>query len=326
MLTYVKKHPFVICLLLLPPVILLSLSCGKTLINPLNPASYNDFNMVLLKLRLLRLCTALIVGGALAAAGAAYQAVLRNPLAEPFILGISGGASLGAALAIVLGWAVISFLVVPLTAFVGALAVLALVLLLGRGNGAEYTNNIMLSGVIAGCVCSSLLMYLISNCNSSELNSVTWWMLGNLQARNTWLLGITAGVIVLGGAILFVYAREANVMTLGEEMAYHLGFNPLRAALVLLITASLMTAAAVALAGILGFVGLIVPHILRKLVGADHRRLFPLCLLGGGIFLALCDTAAQLYPGAQELPAGIITSLLGGPFFIWLLNHKRQEA
>jgi len=323
---FLKRHPFWCCLLLLPIVAILGISCGKTLINPFNPDNYNGLNAVLLKLRLLRFVTALIVGGALAAAGAAYQAVLRNPLAEPFILGISGGASLGAALAIVSGLCLFSLLAVPLAAFVGALAVLAVVLLLARGAGAEYANNVMLSGVIAGCVCSSLLMYLISICNADSINSITWWMLGNLQTTDSGMLLTIAVIIVIGGIVLFCHSREADVLTLGEEMAFHLGFHPLRAALILLLTASLMTAATVALAGILGFVGLIVPHILRKLFGADHRRLFPLCLLGGGIFLSLCDTLAQLYPGAQEFPVGIVTALSGGPFFLWLLNRKRQEG
>jgi iron complex transport system permease protein len=277
-------------------------------------------------LRLCRLLSGFIVGGSLAVSGAAYQAILRNSLAEPFILGISGGASLGAAIAIGFGFTAISFLFLPFFSFIAALIVLSLVLLIARGAGSEYANNVMLSGVIAGTLCSSMLMFMISVLDSHKLNSITWWMLGNLEQGNMAFLEVAGITLVAGTAMLYFYGREINALTLGDEMAFYLGINSKVLSLVILGFASLLAASAVALSGIIGFVGLVVPHILRRLFGADHRRLFPLSLLYGGMFLMVCDTFAKTILSPREIPVGVITSLVGGPFFIWLLNRKNNKS
>jgi len=316
---------FGLMLLALPALALAGLSVGGAFINPADYYAEGDrLSKALLELRFLRLATAFAVGGALAVSGVAYQAVLRNPLAEPFILGISGGASLGAAFAIGAKLAALTPLAIPASSFVGALTVLAIVLFLSRGTGAEYATHIMLSGVIAGSVCSSVLMFMISVMDLETLHSVTWWMLGSLMPEGGTLLVATLAAGTAGTAFLFLFGRDADALSMGSETAFHLGVSPRVAGFAILGTASLLTAAAVSLSGIIGFVGLIVPHILRKLLGAGHRRLFPAAYLAGGMFLMVCDTLARtaLYP--KEIPVGVVTAALGGPFFIWLVNRRRN--
>ncbi len=320
----IRNHPFVVMILLLPPVFAISLLCGDT--NLFNPELSSIQLKVIVELRMTRALTAFSVGGALAVAGLAYQAVLRNPLAEPFILGISGGSGVGAAIAIISGLAAMSSLAIPAVAFLSSLIVLALVLAVAGGQSSAYTTNIMLSGIIIGTVCSSMMMFIISTLGVEDLNSITWWMLGNLQALNPRLLICASILAPLGTFILFIFGREANVISLGEDMAWHFGISPKGTVYTLLGIASLLTAASVSLAGIIGFVGLIVPHILRSLFGADHRRLFPLGLFGGGMFLILCDTISRSILPAQDVPVGVITASLGGPFFLWLLNRKRRDS
>lgn len=306
-------------------VVLFALCSGAFWISPMTLFAQKGIGASLINLRLIRCATAFIIGGGLAVSGTAYQAVLKNPLAEPYILGISGGASLGVALAILLGMAAVSSFAIPFFAFIFALLALLVVLSISRGSfGGTYSENILLSGIIIGSICSSCLMFIISGLGHDDLSSITWWMLGNLQPADTNLLAIT-WVITLGGTIfLTVYGRHTNVISLGEEMAYNIGIAPLKTAIILLTTASLITAVAVSLSGIIGFVGLIVPHIMRQIFGADHRKLFILNLIYGGIFLVLCDTIARSILVVQEIPVGVITAFIGGPFFIWLLNKRSR--
>lgn len=303
------------------------LSFGVTWISPaeiFNTPS-DELASALISLRITRVATAFTVGGSLAVAGSAYQTVLRNPLAEPYILGISGGASLGAAVAIISGLSAFTLLAVPGMAFIFAMLALAVVLIMARGRFTEYSENILLSGVVVGAICSSCLMFIISTLNHYELNSVTWWMLGSLQAANVKMLYAAITVMLAGTLLLTFHGRQANVISLGEEMAHNMGIVPFRTVIILLCTASLMTGVSVALAGIISFVGLIVPHISRRLFGADHRRLFILNLICGGIFLTVCDIFSRVLMEAQEIPAGVITALIGGPFFIWLLNRRVRK-
>ncbi|MFA4943489.1 MAG: iron ABC transporter permease [Lentisphaeria bacterium] len=327
MIGWLRRHPLLLALAALPLAAAACLCVGSVPVRPWAALAGDDpAARAILLLRALRLAAALVVGGALATAGAAYQAVLRNPLAGPYVLGISGGAGLGVAVALHFRLYELTPFALPAAGFAGAVAVLAAVLLMARGAGAEYTHNVMLSGVIVGTVCSSALMFLISVMNLQTMHNVTWWMLGNLQPADTGFLRTAALVTLAGAAVLWAFGREANALSLGEEMAYYLGLPPKRAALILLGVASLLTATAVALGGIIGFVGLVAPHVLRRLFGADHRTLFPLALLWGGIFLALCDAVARSALGAQEIPAGVVTAFVGGPFFLWLLNRRRREG
>jgi iron complex transport system permease protein len=303
--------------------VMLSLCSGSFWINPWEIFKSDDTSQVLLNLRFIRCITAFIIGGGLAVSGTAYQAVLKNPLAEPYILGISGGASLGVAFATIFGLAALSSLAVPFFAFIFALIALTLVLSISaKAFGGGSSENILLSGVIVGSICSSWLMFIISGLGYHQLNSITWWMLGNLQAADMNLLITTCCITLIGALLLTAYGRHANLIALGEEMAHNMGVSPFKTIIILLGTASLIAAAAVSVSGIIAFVGLIVPHICRQLFGADHRKLFALNLFCGGIFLVLCDTIARSILPVQEIPVGVITAFIGGPFFIWLLNKR----
>jgi iron complex transport system permease protein len=209
-------------------------------------------------------------------------------------------------------------------AFIGSILVLSLVMLLAKGAGDEYSVNVMLSGVVVGSVCSSALMFMISVMDLETLHSVTWWMLGSLQPENRALLYIVLALSFLGLALLFLFGRDADMLSFGEEAAFHFGISPRTSAFVILGAASLLTSSAVAVSGIIGFVGLVVPHVLRRLFGAGHRGLFPLAFFSGGMFLMVCDTFARIALYPREIPVGVVTAALGGPFFIWLINKRKS--
>ena len=322
---YFKKHYLAVTACFLIIALYLALSFGTIFINIFDYFSLDPLMREIIKMRILRAIMAFTVGGALSVAGAGYQAVLRNPLAEPFILGISGGASIGAAAAIILGITSTSFLALPLSAFVGAIVVLFIVMIMSGGKGMEYSNNIILSGVILSTICGSALMFIFSFLDMAELNSVTWWLLGNLEPENWNLLILTLMIVFAGTLILFLYGKEVNAICMGEEMSYYLGISPRKLAIIILGIASLLTASVVAISGIIGFVGLIIPHMLRRFIGADHRLLFPFALVYGGIFLVICDTISKTVLHPQILPTGIVTAAVGGPIFLWILNRKKNE-
>lgn len=318
----VKNFTSVITLLLTLLVILSALSCGTSYINVFKYFSLEPLMKEIVIMRLMRVIIAFTVGGALSVAGAGYQAILRNVLAEPFILGISGGASVGAAFAIIMGISLLGFLTLPLFAFLGALIVLSLVLLMSKGDGIEYSSNIILSGVILSTITSSILMFIISYLNMTQLNSITWWLLGNLEPEN-WAMIIVSVVIVFAGSfVLYLFGREINACSMGEEVGYYLGISPVKLAVLVLGISSLMTACVVSISGIIGFVGLIIPHIVRKVVGSDHRKLIPFSLVCGGLYLVFCDTIARTVIHPQILPVGVVTALIGGPVFLWILNRR----
>ncbi len=275
-------------------------------------------------LRLTRVLCGLIIGAALSCSGVVFQAVLRNPLAEPYILGVSSGAGLGAAIAIVTGIAAVGAYILPLCAFVMAVITLALVYALSRNGDSPSIYGLILSGVIVSAVCSSLLMFMVSVSSIEGMHSILWWMLGNLEVSSNSVL-IIIGLVVIPGCLgLWALSRELNALTLGHQMAHHLGIRVPVTIVVALLLATLVASAAVGVAGLIGFVGLIVPHIMRTLVGADHRRLIPASVLGGGAFLAACDALARTMLNV-EIPVGVITALLGGPFFLFLLKRRRTQ-
>jgi len=308
--------------LLAPVCFVVFMCCGtysagfSDLLNP------SPMLTAVLKLRAARLLCAFVVGGSLAVAGAACQAALRNPLAEPYILGVSGGASVGAAVAIILGLTMISEFFIPAFSFLGAVFALVLVLGLTRCWAADTPASVALAGIVIGSMCSSLLMFIITISSSRELNDITWWLLGCLQPSGNILLTFSAASL-LGATVLFtLLGREVDAVTFGEETAFSLGVDPKKLSYILLGVSALLAACSVAVSGIIGFVGLIIPHIIRNLFGSQHRRLFPLCMLLGGIFLMGCDTFARCIFAAKELPVGVITSFIGGPFFLWVLSRR----
>jgi iron complex transport system permease protein len=273
-----------------------------------------------------RIIAGFAVGAALSCAGVVLQALLRNPLAEPYTLGVSSGAGLGAAAAILCGLAAVSAAAVPAVAFVAAVLTLLAVYRLARRNGPPSVYGLILSGVIVSAMCSSVLLFLVSTASTHDLTNITRWMLGSLQVTSIRLLRVCAVAIALGLVPTWLMARELNALTLGREMAHAVGIRTSLATAGGLALATLLAATAVSLAGLIGFVGLIVPHVMRALVGADHRRLIPAAALGGGVFLALCDGLAQTILPAREIPVGVITALLGGPFFLIVLLRRRQAG
>lgn len=279
---------------------------------------------VVWEIRFPRAVLALLVGAALGAAGAAYQGVLRNPLADPFILGVSSGAALGAVAGILFGGQVglYGLFAVPGLAFVGGLVGLAAVFWLGsiRGPGSR-NNTLILAGVVVQSFFGAILTVLMVAA-SNRLPNVMLWLLGSLANRDPRLIWSLVPTTVLGLTMVWWEARNLNVLTLGEEEAAHLGVDVGAARLVILGASSLMTAAAVSVAGIIGFVGLVVPHVLRILAGPDHRTLLPLSALGGGVFLLWADNAARTLVPGQEIPIGAITAFCGAPFFAYLLHRQ----
>lgn len=281
-----------------------------------------DWNSPIGVARRVRIAAAFTVGAGLSVAGVLMQALLRNPLADPYVLGVSGGAALGAAVAIVLGLADATAL--PIAAFFGGLLSLALAYTAAARRGQAPTiYAVLLSGVIVSSICGALLMALISLAPTAGLRGITWWMLGSLQVPSARLLRAAAALMGVGVTAALVFSPEWNALTFGAQTAHSVGVRAQLAALGGLALATLMASSAVALAGLIGFVGLIVPHAARAIVGADHRRLVPTAALLGGWLLAACDTIARSAHPAAEIPVGIITALLGGPFFLYLLRRRR---
>lgn len=282
---------------------------------------------VIVELRVARFLMAIVAGAGLSVSGVIFQALFRNPLAEPYVLGVSSGAGLGAAIAILLNLAAFSMWSIPAIAFAGALGTIFLVYGLSRDrSGAAPVHTLLLSGVMVNAVFGSLLMFLVSLSTSDALHNVIWWLLGSLQVLEWSLLPAPAIVVACGLVVTVVLSRDLNVLTLGEEPAAHLGLNVERTKTLFLLLASLMTGATVAACGLIGFVGLIVPHSVRLAIGPDHRRLVPASALAGAIFLVMADSFARTVMAPTEIPIGVVTALLGGPFFFILLRRKKRSS
>jgi iron complex transport system permease protein len=220
----------------------------------------------------------------------------------------------------------VSVFALPVFAFLSATLTLLLVFVLaGRGSGAPSVYSIILSGVILSAICSSILMFLVSTASTEGLHSVIWWMLGSLQPASYELLGVVTLLVFSGSAASMVMARDLNALTMGREIAHHIGIQPKTVIVAGLGIATVVTASAVSISGLIGFVGLIVPHVMRAIVGPDHRRLLPAVAVGGGAFLSLCDAIARSAI-QYEIPVGVITALFGGPFFLMILARRRKQG
>ena len=278
------------------------------------------------RLRLARTALGVVAGAGLSAAGVIFQAILRNPLAEPYVLGVSSGAGLGATLAIVLGLGAAGAWTLPAMAFTGALGTILLVYALARTpSGTAPVQTLLLSGVVVNAVLGSILMFVVSVAPSEKLHGVVWWLLGNLQVLDGRLLRIVSAAVAAGLAVSVLFAGDLNLMTLGEEPAAHLGLDVQWTKKLFFLLASLMTGATVAACGLIGFVGLIVPHTMRLLAGPDHRRLVTASALAGAAFLVLADSVARTIIAPREVPIGVITAMLGGPFFLGLLRRRKTS-
>ena len=289
---------------------------------------FAEANAPLIKLRAARALLGIIVGAGLSVAGLILQAVLRNPLADPYVLGVSSGAGLGAASAMLAGLAALGAWVIPGAAFLGAVAAILLVYSLARVGKAVPVYTLLLAGVIVNSVASSLLIFLAHTtiAKGRGLYSVMWWLLGSLQVFDAWLVAVAGAGVLAGVVVTVFFARDLNVLSVGEEPAAHLGLRVERTKKLLFVIASLITGAAVATSGLIGFVGLIIPHAVRLVVGPDNRVLVPLSALAGAAFLIVADIIARTILASGELPIGVITAFLGGPFFLMLLRTHRGGA
>lgn len=277
------------------------------------------FDTLIVDIRLPRVALAALVGASLAGAGVLYQALFRNPLADPYILGVSSGAGLGAMLAIV-GTAeatMYRYSLVPGAAFVGAILTMLLVVRLATMRGRLDGSSLLLAGIAVSYVLAALTSFVMVM--SHKETEIVDWMMGGLSAASWGYVAMIAPMFALGAALPFAFSRELNLMLLGDERAGQLGVDVERFKLFALAVGSLLTAAAVAVVGLIGFVGLMVPHMVRLVLGPDHRALYPASLLAGASVLVLADLLARTVIAPIEIPVGIVTAILGGPFFVWLL-------
>jgi iron complex transport system permease protein len=291
------------------------------------PAVLDDVHRaVILEIRLPRILTAVLVGAGLATAGAVFQGLLMNPLADPYTLGVSTGAAFGATLAIFFGVYLpggLGMLTVPLFAFAGALLAMGTVYGLALVNGTLAVTNLILSGVIVSAILSAAISFLKS-LSGEGVGSIVFWLLGSFSSRGWQHVFLCLPLILAGFLICCYYAGDLNVLSLGTMSARQLGVDDGKVITILLITSSLITAACVSVSGIIGFVGLIVPHLMRMLVGPDHRVLIPVSALGGALLLSGADTIARNLLAA-EIPVGVLTTLLGGPFFCYIFKIKAKR-
>ncbi len=275
---------------------------------------------IIWQLRWPRVLLAATVGASLSLGGLVFQALLRNPLAEPYILGVSGGSAVGAILGILAGFSVFPGL--TLSSFVGSLAVLLLVLLLGNRKEGN-SDSLLLGGVMVNAFCGAIIMFLISISKTVQIQKIIFWLMGDLSAAGTESLPLLLGVLPCF-LLIFLLAQPLNLLLTGRESASAMGVNVVVMSLVLLLTASLMVSLTVCHSGLIGFVGLTIPHILRLVLGSDHRILVPACILTGASYLILCDLLARSLPSQGEMSVGIVTALVGAPLFISLLWRESR--
>jgi len=276
--------------------------------------------IIVREIRLPRVLLAIVVGAALAVSGTALQALLRNPLADPYVLGISSGAALGAIVALWVGGRVAA--ASPLVAFVGALLTMLWVYLLGRRAGRLASYTLVLAGVITASFLSAVILFVLTILSSRDVRGMAFWLMGDLSVVTSLQLRILFPVVGVAIVVLYTFAQDLNVLLLGEEEAVHLGVNVTRVETAVYLMASLLTGLAVSVSGAIGYLGLLVPHLGRMLVGSDHRMLLPTAALGGAIVLVLSDTVARTVMAPAELPVGAVTAVAGAPVFIYLLRRE----
>jgi iron complex transport system permease protein len=318
-----KRHPLFIMLGCMVFVLFLSLSMGQEAINlfSLDPLQMK----ILFELRLPRVVVALLMGASLGLAGAVLQGVFRNPLADPYILGTSSGAALAAAFGLLASQGS-AFWLVPTLAFAGAVLTSGVVVALGRDAWGVRSERLLLAGVGIGFFLSAILMLVMSLAQADGVKRALLWMAGDLAGADWSLVPLAAILMVIGFLLAICRRRGLNALALGDEVAFGLGLEPARERIILVLAASLLTASSVALGGIVGFVGLMVPHGVRALVGADARRVLPLSAVGGGMLLCLADTVGRSILPPIEIPAGVVTALIGAPCFLFMLRRSSAGA
>ncbi len=326
-------RPFLSSFLFLIIALILSLAIGSVFISPKelwqtvlgNGTEINE--SILWKIRLPRTILIMLTGAALSGSGAAYQGLFRNPLADPFLIGVASGAGLGAVIAMSVQWPYTfwGLMAIPLSAFIAALLTVFVVYSLARVGQTIPTTNLILAGVAFSSFATSLTSFLMIR-STSEVRRALGWLLGG-AAQNNWTAILAMLPYLLIGLGILVFSGHAlNLLQFGDDQAQQLGLNVTRTKRILLTASSLATAAAVAFSGIIGFIGLIVPHLIRLWFGADYKRILPLSILGGATALLVCDILARIVISPQEIPVGIVTALAGAPFFLWVLKTAKNQG
>ncbi len=291
----------------------------------INQTWQSSIATIILEIRLPRVILAGLVGAALSVAGATYQGLFRNPLADPYLIGVAQGASVGAIVGFLLpvAWNISVFGLVPLLAFIGAICATIIVYLLARVGKTLPVTTLILSGVALSALLSSIASYLIIS-SENEMHGILFWLMGSFSMSKWSEVGIALPYVAVGTAVIIIFARLLNVMQLDEEQAQQLGVNVERYKILLLAAATLITAASVSFVGTIGFVGIIIPHAVRLIWGADHRFLLPLAVLTGAIFMILTDLVSRTVMAPTEIPIGVITAVCGAPFFLYLLRRRKK--
>ena len=283
--------------------------------------------VIIMQIRLPRVICGALVGAALATAGATYQGIFRNPMADPYVIGASTGAALGAALVMVLGIGVslLGVNTLQIMAFVGSLITVLVVYSIARVGSRVPVTTLLLTGIAVSLFLSAVVTYLRTIASDRILHGLTFWLIGSLAPTENWdKVWAILPFIVVGVAISYLYSRDLNILALGEDQAQHLGVEIEKVKRILLISGAFLTAAAVSISGLIGFVGLIIPHLTRVLIGPDHRVLLPTSAIVGASFLIICDALSRVVMGSGEAPVGVITALSGAPFFIYILRRKKK--
>jgi len=290
-----------------------------------NPAWPSTLETIILDIRLPRVILAGIVGAALSVAGATYQGLFRNPLADPYLIGVAQGAALGAVIGFLLpiGWQGLGFGIIPLLAFIGALASVSIVYALSRVGRMLAVTRLILAGVALGALLAAIVSYLIIT-SGEKIHGIMFWLMGSFSLSQWSEVRIALPAVAVGVTIIMIYARSLNLIQLGEEQAQQLGISVEKLKIILLGAATLITAAAVSFVGIIGFVGIIIPHMVRLIWGPDYRFLLPLSVLSGGVFLIGADIVARTLMAPSEIPVGIFTAVCGAPFFLYLLRRRTK--
>lgn len=328
-----ESRPFLLTLAVLIVTLILSLAIGSVFIPPaelwdiVRGVGEETFTFIVWNIRLPRTILIALAGAALGGSGAAYQGIFRNPLADPFLIGVASGAGLGAVIAMSIQWpySFWGLMAIPLASFLAALLTVVIVYNLARVGHTVPTTNLILAGVAFSSFATSLTSFLMIR-STSEVRRALGWLLGgiSLTGWDSVLSLLPYLAFGLGGLLLSGHAL--NLLQFGDDQAQQLGLNVTRARRFILAAASLTTAAAVAFAGIIGFIGLVVPHIVRMWFGADYRRVIPLSILGGASALLVSDVIARVILAPQELPVGIVTALAGAPFFLWVLRRAKNQG
>src|SRR5688500_8898913 len=328
------RNPFFITLLALIIMLIVSLAIGSIFIPPselwrlVTGTSDDDtFRTILWNIRLPRTALIALIGAALAGSGAAYQGLFRNPLADPYLIGVASGAGLGAILAMSIEWPYtqLGLLAVPMAAFAASLLTVYLVYTFAHIGRTVPTTNLILAGVAVSSFAVSLTSFLMLR-SSGEVRRAIGWMLGGVSLVGWDVTLALVPYLAIGMTALILTSYSLNLLQFGDDQATQMGLDVRRAKFIIIVSASLVTAAAVSFAGIIGFVGLVIPHVVRMWWGVDYRRIIPLSIICGASALLLADVLARVVLAPQELPLGIITALVGAPFFLWVLRHSKKQG